>query len=56
MVVMLLLLAWILSLFEFDRMFVKALDELFNKQITNSSYYFSFFAVGALLDLIRFFR
>jgi len=51
-----LLTAWILSWFKFDQLFVRAFKELFNKDVTTASYYFIFFCIGLLGDLILFFR
>ena len=56
MIIVFLLSGWILSWFKFDKLFVQAFKELFNKEITNASYYFIFFCVGAIGDLILFFN
>lgn len=48
--------AWILAWFDFDQLFIKAFQELFNKDITNASYYFIFFCIGGLGDIVVFFR
>lgn len=50
-----LLLAWFLTWFSFEDVITEAMDELFNKQISVSSYYFMFFAVGALADIVGLF-
>lgn len=54
LIVSFLIIAWILSWFKFNHLFVKAFKELFNKEITTASYYFIFFAIGAIGDLILF--
>lgn len=56
MIVSFLLIAWILSWFDFDKMFIRAFKELFNKEITIASYYFIFFAIGVLGDMILFLK
>ena len=55
MIIVFLAIAWILSLFKFEKLFIKAFKELFNKEITLASYYFIFFFIGAMGDLILFF-
>lgn len=47
-----LLIAWILSLFNFDEIFVKGINELFNKEITIAAYYVIFLGIGVVIDLI----
>lgn len=56
MIVVFLLTAWILSWFSFEKLFIQAFKELFNKDITKASYYFVFFCIGAIGDLILFFN
>ena len=51
-----LFIAWILSWFKFNRLFIQAFKELLNKEITNASYYFVFFCIGAFGDFILFFK
>lgn len=51
-----LVIAWLLTWFNFDVIFIRAFAELFNMNITTASYYFIFFGIGALGDLIMFFR
>lgn len=51
-----LLIGWILSWFQFDRMFILAFKELFNKEVTTASYYFIFFCIGTIFDLILLLR
>lgn len=50
-IVIFLLVGWILSWFQFDRIFIKGVQELFNKEITKASYYLVFFVIGALGDI-----
>jgi hypothetical protein len=47
-----LIIGWILSLFKFNKLFIQAFQELFNKEISNASYYFEFFCIGLFGDLI----
>ncbi|OBZ16408.1 hypothetical protein [Bacillus sp. FJAT-26390] len=54
MIVSFLIIAWVLSWFKFNQLFVQAFKELFNKEITIASYYFMFFGIGAIGDLILF--
>ena len=56
MIVSFLLIGWILSWFKFNSLFIQAFKELFNKEITNASYYFIFSCVGTIGDLILFIR
>lgn len=51
-----LVIAWLLTWFNFDIIFIRAFAELFNMNITIASYYFIFFAIGAIGDLIMFFN
>ena len=44
--------AWILSRFKFEQIFVQAFKELFNKEIAKASYYFIFFCIGAIGDIV----
>jgi len=55
-IVAFLIIAWVLSWFSFNRLFVQALKELFNKEVSNVSYYFIFFCIGVIGDLILFFQ
>lgn len=50
-IVIFILIGWILSWFQFDRIFIQAFKELFNKEITKPSYYFVFFVIGAIGDI-----
>lgn len=56
MIIIFLLSGWVLSWFKFEKIFIKAFKELFNKEITSASYYFIFFCIGAIGDLILFFN
>ncbi len=56
MIVSFLLIGWILNWFKFNKLFIQAFKELFNKEITIASYYFIFFCVGTIGDLILFFN
>lgn len=56
MIIIFLLIGWLLSWFNFDMVFIRAFDELFNMDITTASYYFIFFLIGAVGDLITYFR
>ncbi|MCA0173086.1 MULTISPECIES: hypothetical protein [Bacillaceae] len=51
-IVSFLLIGWILSWFKFEQLFIQAFQELFNKTITKASYYFIFFCIGALGDIV----
>jgi len=53
-IVAFLIIGWILSWFKFDQLFVQSFKELFNKEISKASYYFVFFCIGALGDIILF--
>ena len=55
-IVTFLLIAWILSWFKFDTLFIQAFKELFKKDITIASYYFLFFCIGLIGDLTLFFK
>ncbi|WP_077618355.1 hypothetical protein [Bacillus sinesaloumensis] len=56
MIISFILIGWILSWFTFEKMFIQSFKELFNKEITIASYYFVFFCIGAIGDLILFFN
>jgi len=51
-----LMIAWILSWFTFNKLFIQAFKELFKLEITNASYYFAFFCIGFIGDIILFIR
>jgi len=46
------LVGWILNWFKFDRLFIQAFKELFNKDITKATYYFFFFCTGILGEIV----
>ncbi|MGB3161067.1 hypothetical protein [Carnobacterium sp.] len=50
------LIGWILSLFKFEQLVIQAFKELFNKEISKSTYYFLFFCIGIFGDLILLFQ
>ncbi|MBF0707426.1 hypothetical protein IQ283_12590 [Alkalihalobacillus hwajinpoensis] len=51
-IVSFLLIGWILSWFKFEELFIQAFQELFNKTITKASYYFIFFCIGLIGDIV----
>ncbi|MGL5549191.1 MAG: hypothetical protein ACRDD4_05810 [Culicoidibacterales bacterium] len=51
-----LLTGWLLSWFKFEQLFVQACAELFGKQLTVASYYFCFFVIGVIGDLVLLFQ
>jgi hypothetical protein len=51
-----LIIAWILSWFKFDRLFIQAFKELFKKEVTKATYYFTFFCIGTIGDITLFFN
>jgi hypothetical protein len=51
-----LIIAWILNWFKFESMIIQAFKELFNKDITKSSYYFLFFCVGIFGEIVLLFQ
>ena len=51
-----LLIGWILNWFKFERLVIQAFKELFNKDISSASYYFLFFCVGVLGDIVLLFQ
>ncbi|BCB03909.1 hypothetical protein [Bacillus sp. KH172YL63] len=55
-IVTFLLIAWMLSWFKFERLFIQAFKELFHKEVTVASYYFIFFCIGTLGDITLFFN
>jgi len=55
-IVTFLLIGWILSWFGFHKLFIQAFKELFKLDITNASYYFAFFSIGFVGDLILFMK
>ena len=55
-IVAFLLIAWILSWFKFNQLFIQSFKELFKLEISNASYYFVFFCIGSVGDVILFFK
>ncbi|MNI80755.1 hypothetical protein D3C73_1373140 [compost metagenome] len=53
-IITLLIIAWILNWFKFDRLFIQALKELFNKQVSSATYYFLFLCLGIFGDIVLF--
>lgn len=50
------IIGWILSLFKFEQLIIEAFKELFNKDVSKSSYYFLFFCIGVLGDIVLLFQ
>ncbi|MGV1059696.1 hypothetical protein ACQR24_02455 [Clostridium perfringens] len=48
-----LLIAWILSIFNFDRMFINALYELLGLSISTDAYYVIFALLGAIGSIMK---
>lgn len=46
-----LLIAWFLSWFGVDSIFIKAINELTGRTVTEATYYFVFFIIGLILSL-----
>jgi len=55
-IVCFLIIAWILSWFKFEQLFIQAIKELFNKELTKASYYFIFFCIGVIGDITLLFN
>lgn len=55
-IIIFLFIGWGLSWVNLDLVFIQAFKELFDMEITIASYYFIFFVIGALGDLILFYR
>ncbi len=51
-----LLIGWILNWFKFDALLIQAIKELFDKDTSKATYYFLFFCVGILGDIVLFFQ
>lgn len=51
-----LMLSWMLTWFNFDTIFMRSVNELFNINITINGYYFIFFLIGVIADIINFLR
>ncbi|MFJ7970145.1 hypothetical protein [Psychrobacillus sp. NPDC096389] len=50
-IVSFLLIAWILSWFKFEQLFIQAIKELFKKEVSKATYYFVFFCIGVVGDI-----
>ena len=48
-----LIIAWFLSLFNFDEIFITAIKEIFNFEITTATYYFVFFCIGVIYEIFK---
>ncbi|KOS68941.1 hypothetical protein AEA09_10545 [Lysinibacillus contaminans] len=55
-IVSFIIIAWVLSWFNFDRLFIQAFKELFNKEVSKASYYFIFACIGAIGDVVSLFN
>jgi hypothetical protein len=55
-IVSFLLVAWFLSWFNVNALFVRAIKELFNKEVTDATYYFVFLCIGIIGEIILLFR
>lgn len=55
-IVTFLIIAWILNWFKFEKLIIQAFKELFNKDITKASYYFLFFCIGILGEIVLLFQ
>jgi hypothetical protein len=51
-----LLIAWILSLFKFERLFIQAFKELFGKEVSKATYYFLFLCIGIFGEIVLLFQ
>ncbi len=47
-----LIIAWLLTLFSFERLVIQAFKELFGKDITKATYYFLFLAIGIFGEIV----
>ncbi|WP_432352944.1 hypothetical protein [Sporosarcina sp. A2] len=47
-----LIIAWLLTLFSFERLVIQAFKELFGKDITKATYYFLFLAIGVFGEVV----
>lgn len=51
-VIFCLLFAYVAALFGLNEIFIKGMYELFNKDVTDASYYFAFFILGLIFEII----
>lgn len=47
---------WILSWFKFEGLIIQAFKELFGKEISKATYYFMFFVLGILGEIVILFQ
>ncbi|MDW0111109.1 hypothetical protein [Sporosarcina aquimarina] len=47
-----LIIAWVLTLFNFEKLVIQAFKELFGKDITKATYYFLFLAIGIFGEIV----
>lgn len=52
MFLLMLVIAWFLTWFDFDALFIKGFNELTSKNISIAGYYIIFFLIGILIDVI----
>ncbi|MEH6944121.1 hypothetical protein [Bacillus sp. JJ722] len=55
-IVSFIIIAWVLSWFKFEQIFIQAFKELFSKEISTASYYFLFACIGAIGDIVSLFN
>lgn len=55
-IVTFIIIGWILNWFKFESLIVQAFKELFNKDITKATYYFIFFSIGVVGEIILLFQ
>lgn len=48
-----LIIAWILTLFDFDNIFINGAKEIFKIDVTSNGYYFVFFLIGLIIDFFE---
>lgn len=53
MFLFMLIIAWFLTWFDFDELFIKGFNELTNRSITIAGYYIIFFVIGLLVDIFN---
>lgn len=51
-IVTFLIIAWILTLFNFEKLVIQAFKELFGKDITQATYYFLFLVIGIFGEIV----
>lgn len=56
MIISMLLLAWILSGFNLDQTLIAGINEIFSTDFSTNVYWLAAFAIGAIGDLIAFFK